>query len=112
MKNKIKIANSACLYLRVSTEEQARDAYGLESQEKICREFCKERGWTVGEVFKDAGFSAWADVKRPGFLRMMASVRKNRDINVVFYNYSRFGRKVVPALTAFEELDELGVFSI
>src|SRR5947209_20400428 len=112
MKNKIKIANNACLYLRVSSEEQYRDGYGLESQEKTCREFYRERGWTLREVFKDVGVSAWSDVKRPGFLRMMALVRKNPNVNVVFYDYSRFGRKVLPALEAFEELDNLGVFSI
>lgn len=109
---KIKIANTVCLYLRVSTEEQARDAYGLESQEKTCREFCKEHGWAVSEVFRDAGVSGWADVERPGFLRMMTSIRKNRNVNVVFYDYSRFGRKVLPALEAFEILDRLSVFSI
>src|SRR5438034_11783753 len=98
MKTKIKIANDSWFYLRVSTEEQARDAYGLESQEKMCIELCHEHGWTLQEVFKDAGVSAWSDVKRPEFLRMMARVRKNPNVNIVFYDYSRFGRKVLPAL--------------
>jgi site-specific DNA recombinase len=43
---------------------------------------------------------------------MMEYIRANRDVNLVFYDYSRFGRKVLPALKAFEELDKLGVFSI
>lgn len=90
---KIKIANEAHLYLRVSTEEQARDAYGLESQEKSCRELCQERGWKVADVFRDAGVSAWADVERPGFQKMMTTIRANRDVNLVFFDYSRFGRR-------------------
>src|SRR5205823_5990312 len=109
---KIKIAKSAFIYLRVSTEEQAHDAFGLESQEKTCRRFCEERSWQVKEVFRDAGISGWAEVERPGYLRMMAAIRTNRDVNVVFYDYSRFGRRVLPALTALEELDKLGVFSV
>ena len=109
---KIKVSTNAFLYLRVSTEEQARDTYALESQQRDCRRLCQERGWTVVEVFSDAGFSAWADVERPGFLRMMMAIRTTRDVNLVFYDYSRFGRKVLPALKAFEELDGLGVFSI
>jgi DNA invertase Pin-like site-specific DNA recombinase len=32
---KIREATDAVLYLRVSTEEQARDAYGLDSQERV-----------------------------------------------------------------------------
>ena len=65
MKNKrpnFRISSNALLYLRVSTEEQARDAYGLESQEKMCRELCQKRGWTIEQVFRDRGVSAWADV--------------------------------------------------
>ena len=30
-------------------------------------------------------------------------------MNVVFFDYSRFGRKVLPALQAFKKLDGLGV---
>jgi site-specific DNA recombinase len=111
-KGGIRLAKSAVIYIRVSTEEQARDAYGLESQERACREFCQERGWAVREVFRDAGVSGWADVERPGFQRMMQRVREDRDVNVVFFDYSRFGRKVLPALQAFKKLDGLGVFSV
>ena len=50
----IRVAKSAIIYCRVSTDEQSRDAYGLESQERVCREYCQERGWTVREVFRDA----------------------------------------------------------
>jgi site-specific DNA recombinase len=109
---KIREATTAIAYLRVSTEEQARDAYGLESQERACRQLCEQRGWALGEIFRDAGVSGWADVERPEFRRMMKSIRGNRDVNLVFYDYSRFGRKTLPALTAFEELDNLGVLSV
>ena len=64
------------------------------------------------ETFKDRGVSGWADVERPEFLRMMRAIRENRDVNLVFYDYSRFGRKTLPALKAFDVLDKLGVLSI
>jgi site-specific DNA recombinase len=109
---KIREATTAIAYLRVSTEEQARDAYGLESQEKACRQLCEKHGWTLREIFRDAGVSGWADVERPEFRRMMQSIRERRDVNLVFYDYSRFGRRVLPALKAFDELDRLGVYSL
>jgi DNA invertase Pin-like site-specific DNA recombinase len=99
---KIRAKNNAVAYIRVSTEEQARDAFGLESQEKACRQLCAERGWTLREIFKDAGVSGWADVERPGFQGMMRSIQNDRDVNLVFYDYSRFGRKTLSALKAFE----------
>jgi site-specific DNA recombinase len=109
---KMKIAQNAWIYLRVSTEEQARDAHGLESQEKACRELCEQRGWTVREIFKDAGVSGWADVERPNFRLMMQAIRKKRDVNLVFSDYARFGRDTERALRDFRDLDSLGVFSI
>lgn len=108
----IREANAAVAYIRVSTDEQATDAYGLESQERACREFCKQRGWIVVTVFRDAGVSGWADVERPQFRCMMAAIRKNKRVNLVFYDYSRFGRNTEKALRAFRELDKLGVLSI
>jgi site-specific DNA recombinase len=109
---KITEANTAVVYIRVSTELQARDAYGLESQLRSCVRFCQERGWAVREIFEDRGVSGWTYVERPEFLRMMRSIRENRNVNLVFYDYSRFGRKTLPALKAFDALDKLGVLSI
>jgi site-specific DNA recombinase len=74
----------AIVYLRVSTEEQASEAYGLESQERACQELCDSRAWTVEEIFRDEGISGWADVERPEFQRMMRSVKKDPDVNLVF----------------------------
>lgn len=108
----IKIATAAVLYLRVSTEEQARDASGMESQERSCLAFCRDRKWEVLKIFKDAGISGWHDVHRPAFTEMMQYCRKNRNLNVVFYDYSRFARNTVKALRAFHELDRLGIYSV
>ena len=108
----IRQAKQAIIYLRVSTEEQATEAYGLESQERSSRRFCEQRGWTVREVFCDPGVSGFKDVERPQFKRMMKSLREDRDANLVFFDYSRFGRKTLPALKAFAQLDKLGIYSV
>ena len=81
------------IYLRVSSEEQAREAYGLESQLTACIKFCQERGWTVVEVFSDAGTSGWEYVDRPHFSKMIKFIRKDHNVNLVFYDYSRFFRR-------------------
>ena len=108
----IKTSNRAYVYLRVSTDEQAKDAYGLDSQLRACREFCDKRGWTISEVFSDPGVSGWADVERPGFLKMMKAIRGNPHVNLVIYDYSRFGRDTRRALNAFEKLDQLGILTV
>jgi DNA invertase Pin-like site-specific DNA recombinase len=108
----IRMAHRAIVYLRVSDDEQVKDGHGLESQEWKCREFCRERGWSIEMIFRDEGVSAWADVKRPGFIQMMQFIAAIRNVNLVFFDYSRFGRHTRRALVAFERLDEMGIFSI
>jgi predicted site-specific integrase-resolvase len=50
--------DGAVLYVRVSTDEQANGSLNLVNQEKRCREYCKQQGWPVMEVFVDPGESA------------------------------------------------------
>jgi len=109
---KFRLTRYVVIYLRVSTEEQARDAHGLESQEAACRAFCRERGWIVLKVFSDAGVSGWEYVDRPQFLAMLKEIRSNPDVNLVFFDYSRFSRDTKRALQSFDDLDRLGVFSV
>lgn len=60
----------AVIYIRVSTEEQAKHGYSLESQEKQCRDFAQQMGYTVAEVFADEGLSA-KDLNRPQVRNML-----------------------------------------
>lgn len=109
---KFRNTNRAIIYLRVSSEEQAKNAHGLESQRSGCERLCKERGWIVEEVFCDPGASGWADTGRPQFLKMMEFIQKDPNVNLVFYDYSRFFRDTRRALNAFITLDELGIYSV
>jgi site-specific DNA recombinase len=109
---KIRIASKVYVYLRVSSGEQVSDGYGLDSQLRACREFCDKRGWTIVEVFSDPGVSGWVEVERPGFRKMMAAIQTNRHVNLVFYDYSRFGRDSERALLAFKKLDRLGILTV
>jgi DNA invertase Pin-like site-specific DNA recombinase len=108
----IKIAMSAYIYIRVSSEEQARDMHGLETQLRTCQDYCVAQGWPVKGVFQDAGVSAWKDITRPGFKAAMNALKHDRHANLIFFDYSRFGRKTLPALIAFDKLDNLGVYAI
>ena len=49
--------NAAIIYTRVSSEEQIAGT-SLDFQEKQCREYCKQKGIEVLEVFREEGASA------------------------------------------------------
>lgn len=62
---------AACIYLRVSTTQQAQHDISIPDQENKIRDFAAVKGWDVVAQFTDAGRSA-RDDKRPAFQEMMA----------------------------------------
>ncbi len=75
------MAMRAAIYLRVSTEDQAREGYSLEAQRKRLIAYCKARGWDVASVYVDDGHSG-RDTKRPAYTRMMEE-RESWDLILV-----------------------------
>lgn len=46
------------LYLRVSTEDQAREGFSLPEQKERLEQFCKFKGYEIVDYYEDAGISA------------------------------------------------------
>src|ERR1700730_4785022 len=102
--------NGAVLYVRVSADEQAVGPLNLSNQEKRCREYCEQRGWTVMAVFTDPGESA-RSVDRPEFRRMLDYCKAHRrEVRyVVVQDLSRFARNLLDQADAIRELRNHGV---
>ncbi len=60
----------AALYVRVSTEDQAREGFSLDAQTKRLEAYCRVRGWTVSDIYRDEGYSG-RNTERPEYTRMM-----------------------------------------
>ena len=83
----------AGIYIRVSTEGQAREGFSLGEQEERLREFCKFKRYEIFKVYKDAGISAKSD-KRPAYQEMLEDIR-NKNINVIVaFKLDRLTRSV------------------
>lgn len=81
----------AGIYIRVSTEDQAREGFSLGEQEERLREFCKFKRYEIFKVYKDAGISAKSD-KRPAYQEMLEDIRyKNINVIVAFI-YPRWSK--------------------
>lgn len=65
------------IYTRVSSDEQVKGT-SLDSQEELCRKYCKERNIEVLAVFREEGASA-KTADRAEFLRAIEFCRKNKD---------------------------------
>lgn len=68
----------AGLYIRVSTEDQAREGFSLPEQEKRLRAMCEYKGYEIYKVYKDAGISAKTGTSRPGFEELLQDIRDKK----------------------------------
>jgi site-specific DNA recombinase len=82
----------AVIYCRVSSDRQVQNL-SLETQEDICRDYCRRNGLEVARVFVDAGESA-KTADRAEFLALLKFCRqKSNNVHlVVFYSINRFAR--------------------
>lgn len=81
------------IYIRVSTEEQAKEGYSIAAQRKKLEAFCVSQGWTSYRVFPDEGRSA-KDLNRPQLKKMMQMVEEGLITTVLVYRLDRFTRSV------------------
>jgi DNA invertase Pin-like site-specific DNA recombinase len=63
----------AALYTRVSTEDQAKEGFSLDSQIERLRSYCMARGWQVYKEYVDDGYSG-RYTKRPAYQELMDEI--------------------------------------
>lgn len=81
---------------RVSTVGQV-DNTSLGEQERVCREYAANRGWTVAGIYTDKAMSG-VDSQRPAYQRMLADARDGKIDAVIALEGSRFSRDEVERL--------------
>lgn len=97
-------------YIRVSTEEQAREGVSLENQKKKIETYCDLYGLELTEIIVDAGQSA-KSVNRDGMQRLLklTSKRKPEIMGIVVYKLCRIFRSCQDALFFSSEWDRKGI---
>jgi site-specific DNA recombinase len=101
------------IYLRVSTDEQAKDGhYGLKVQEDRLRQYCASQGFTLDEahVFRDEGFSGSLEAKdRPGLNAMLQAAKDKEFQLLIVYRLDRLFRNQRKLLNVLHQLVDYGV---
>lgn len=91
MDNERKVAG---IYIRVSTEDQAREGFSLGEQEEKLLQLCKFKELEVYNVYKDAGISAKDMEHRPQFQEMLKDMKEGKLNYIVAYKLDRITRSV------------------
>jgi site-specific DNA recombinase len=84
----------AGIYIRVSTEDQAREGFSLGEQKEKLLDLCKFKEYEVYKVYEDAGISAKDMEHRPKFQEMLEDMKKGKINYIVAYKLDRVTRSV------------------
>src|SRR5574344_2037007 len=84
----------AGLYIRVSTEDQAREGFSLKEQEKRLRAMCEYKRYEVYKIYKDSGISAKTGNYRPAFEELLQDIKDKKCNTIVVLKLDRLTRSV------------------
>ena len=104
MENKVK--NLCGLYLRVSTEDQAREGFSLPEQKERLETFCKFKGYEIVDYYEDAGISAKTGNYRPEFERLKEDIKSKRINTIIALKLDRITRSIFDWEKLMTFLDE------
>lgn len=93
------------IYIRVSTDEQAKEGLSIPTQQKNLIDYCKEKKYKY-ECFIDDGFTA-TNMKRPALLELLK--RLNEFDMILFTKLDRLSRNVLDANNLVAEFDKYDV---
>src|SRR5215813_3421336 len=100
-----KQSKRAALYVRVSTDHQS-----VENQVRELTQVAERRGWTVVEVYRDAGISgAKGRDQRPGLDDMLNAANRRKFDVVMAWAIDRLGRSLIDLLQTIRHLEDVGV---
>ena len=98
----------AAIYSRVSTAEQAEDdKTSLTEQERLCREYCQAKDYSVSASYQDIGSGTTR--KRPSFLEMLKEARQQQFDVIIAWKTDRLARGIYPCSALMEAIEESSV---
>jgi DNA invertase Pin-like site-specific DNA recombinase len=101
---------TAVVYVRVSTEEQARGGVSLDAQEERVQAYCHLAGLKVEALIREEGVSGSVSLaERPAGRRLIALVQGGKASHVVSMKLDRLFRNAEDALAQTRAWDKAGV---
>ena len=90
------------LYVRVSTQEQAKEGYSIDEQIDRLKDYARAKGWIVVNVYVDGGYSG-SNTNRPALKDMIKDVEAKKGDCVIVYKLDRLSRSQKDTLELIED---------
>lgn len=102
-------STAAALYLRVSTEEQAREGVSLDAQEARLIAYAAAQGLDVKVTYRDSGVSGSVPLgERPAGAELLAALDRGEVQHVLAFKLDRLFRDAVDCLRTVRQWDDAG----
>lgn len=98
------------IYIRVSTEEQAKHGYSIDSQRTRLKDWAKEHKYQIVDIYADEGKSARTKISnRKELLRLLEDVKHDKIDRIIIWRLDRWFRNVADYYRIQDILDKHNV---
>lgn len=91
------------IYVRVSTQEQAKEGYSIGEQLERLQKYCDAMTWVIHKKYIDPGYSG-ANTERPALQELIKDVKAGLIDKVVVYKLDRLSRSQLDTLYLIEKV--------
>jgi DNA invertase Pin-like site-specific DNA recombinase len=95
-------------YIRVSTEDQAREGISLDTQKAKIEAYAAINDLELLGIIRDEGASG-KDLEREGMAKLLDLIESGRVEAVIVYKLDRLSRRTLDTLTLIENLESKGI---
>lgn len=80
------------IYVRVSTEEQAKEGFSIRAQEQKLKDYARVKDWSIHKIYIDEGISGKNITDRPQINELIKDIKKGLVKNVLIFKIDRLTR--------------------
>ncbi|GGJ76220.1 site-specific DNA recombinase [Anoxybacillus voinovskiensis] len=96
------------IYVRVSTDEQAKEGFSIPAQRERLRAFCASQGWEIVQEYIEEGWSA-KDLERPQMRQLLKDIKKGNIDIILVYRLDRLTRSVLDLYLLLQTFEKYNV---
>jgi site-specific DNA recombinase len=99
----------ACMYVRVSTDEQVTEGYSIQAQQKEIIAYAENKQYNITKIYSEEGFSGKNITGRKELQLLLEDAQKHKFETVIIHRIDRLSRNLYDALHIAEKLAELNI---